>query len=158
MNRAALAHCPLPGDPVCALKRAQNPACRPPGPPLSHGRVGVRLWACGVHACEFTVFGERVSRPAVPVRVPHNGGAPAAGFMHAIRGHRPASRAGVAGGRTWLPAEASRELRLDCAVAPRSGCMSALSSGSKGMTDNESLLNGARGRAQQGSLGPRGDK
>jgi hypothetical protein len=111
-----------------------------------------------VRACEFTVFGERVSRPAVPVRVPHSGGGPAAGFMHAIRRHRPASRAGVAVSRTWLPAEASRELRLDCAAAPRSGCMSALSSGSKGMADNESLLNGARGRAQQGSLGPRGDK
>ena len=104
MNRAALAHCPLSEDPVCAFKRAQNPACRPPGPPLSHGRAGVRLWACGIHACEFTVFGERVSRPAVPVRVPHSGGGPAAGFMHAIRGHRPASRAGAAVSRTWLPA------------------------------------------------------
>lgn len=157
MNRAALAHCPLSGDPVCALKRAQNPACRPPGPPLSHGRAGVRLWACGIHACEFTVFGERVSRPAVPVRVPHDDSGLAAQLLHVICRHRPASRAEAAVSRTWLPAEASRELRSDGAARPAQG-MRALSSGSKGMPDYESQLNGARGRAQPGSLGPRGDR
>jgi len=157
MNRAALAHCPLSEDPVCALKRAQNPACRPPGPPLSHGRAGVRLWACGIHACEFTVFGERVSRPAVPVRVPHDDSGLAAQLLHVICRHRPASRAEAAVSRTWLPAEASRELRSDGAARPARG-MRALSRGSKGMADYESQLNGARGRAQPGSLGPRGDR
>jgi hypothetical protein len=113
MDRAALAHCPLPVDPVCALNCAQTPACRPVVPPISHGRAGIRLWACGVHACEFTVFGERVSRPAVPVRVPHGGGGPAAVFLHTFCRHRPASRAEAAVSRTWLPAEVSRELRSD---------------------------------------------
>ena len=103
------------------------------------------------------MFGERVSRPAVPVRVPHGGGGPAAVFLHTICRHRPASRVEAAVSRTWLPAEASRELRSDGAARPARG-MRALSRGSKGMADYESQLNGARGRAQPGSLGPRGDR
>ena len=52
-----------------------------------------------------TIAGGRAARPAVPESArAHSGGAPAAGFMHAIRRHRPASRAGAAVSRTWLPA------------------------------------------------------
>jgi hypothetical protein len=103
------------------------------------------------------VFGERVSRPAVPVRVPHDDSGLAAQLLHVICRHRPASRAEAAVSRTWLPVEASRELRSDGAARPAQG-MRALSSGSKGMPDYESQLNGARGRAQPDSLGPRGDR
>ena len=94
MHRIAYPQCALLMAPIQALQHARSPACHAAIAPLRP--TGSRGPGCGVRACEFTVFGERVSRPAVPVRVPHGGGGPAAVFLHTFCRHRPASRAEAA--------------------------------------------------------------